>query len=157
MSLCELSKKNREYLYSDNEFSDVGTSIILHFEVLIRSLFLLKWAENLKLLEIPTADLWEKTSKADNTVVNWKSLLHHTDEHCMFIVMSIKVLHLGLGNPKHRYRLGGEWLQSSPKEKDLVRLVDERLNMIQQCMLATQKANYTLGCTKRRVASGQGK
>ena len=30
-----------------------------------------------------------------------------------------KVLHVGRGNPKHKYRLGGEWLKSSPEEKVL--------------------------------------
>lgn len=54
------------------------------------------------------------------------------------------------------YRLGDERLESNPAKRDLGVLVDNRLNVRQQCAQAAQRVNHTLGYTRPSTASRRG-
>jgi len=60
-----------------------------------------------------------------------------------------KVLHLSHSNPKHKCKLGEEWLE----EKDLGVSAHERPTRSQKCAFAAQKVNCIRGCIKRSVTS----
>ncbi|KFP24620.1 hypothetical protein N325_01144, partial [Colius striatus] len=64
-----------------------------------------------------------------------------------------RVLHLGRNNSMHQYRLGVKLLKSSSAGRDLKVLIDNKLNMSQQCALVAKKVNGILGCIKKSVAS----
>ena len=62
-----------------------------------------------------------------------------------------KVLHLGIKNVKHKYKMWDTWLDSSICENDFGVLVDNKLNMSQQCDMAAKKANAILRCIESRA------
>ena len=68
-----------------------------------------------------------------------------------FNTAKCKVLHLGRKNPRHLYRLRGVVLECSSAEKEQGVLMDERLNMSQQCALAARIANGILDSIRRGV------
>ncbi|KAJ7397580.1 hypothetical protein BTVI_133981 [Pitangus sulphuratus] len=71
------------------------------------------------------------------------------DQRHMKLPECMRMYRIIAGNP--HTRVGDKQIESSPAEKGV--LVDERLDMSQQCALAAQKAKHLLGCTRSSMAS----
>lgn len=59
-----------------------------------------------------------------------------------------RILHLGQGNLKHECRLGNEWIESSPVEEDLGRLLDEKLEYDSNMCLQSRKPTISWSVSK---------
>jgi len=110
-----------------------------------------KFANNTKLCgAVDTPEGWNAIQRDFDRLERWA----HTNL-MKFNKAKYEVLHQGRDNPKHKYRLGGGWIESSPEEKDCRMLIYKKLNMTHQCALAAQESQPYPGLHQKQCVSSR--
>src|SRR6218665_439992 len=71
----------------------------------------------------------------------------------IFNVDKCSVMHMGKGNKKFQYNIGGVTLRASEEERDLGAIMHCSAKPSRQCVEAAKRANRILGMTKRMIVS----
>ena len=105
---------------------------------------LLKFADDTKLLrKVGTQDDCEELQKDLHRMYKWSE-----DWQIMFNIDKCNCLHIGHGNSRTTYQLGGTEVPTATQEKDLGIIVTENLKVSEQCAKVTKTANKVLGIIK---------
>ena len=109
--------------------------------------FLFKFADDTKVgMVVESESQRDELQSAIANLEQWSQ-----EWQMMFNTSKCHMLHLGRGNKKYQYVMGGQILETVESEKDVGVLVHESLKPSLQCSKASEKANQILGQLSRAV------
>ena len=109
--------------------------------------FLFKFADDTKVgMVVETEDHRDELQAAISNLEQWSQ-----EWQMMFNSSKCHILHLGSGNRRFEYVMGGQFLEAVESEKDVGVMVHQSLKPSLQCTRAAEKANQVLGQLSRGI------
>ena len=110
--------------------------------------FLFKFADDTKVgMVVETEDQRDELQSAIASLEQWSQ-----EWQMMFNSSKCHILHLGNGNKKFEYVMGGQVLEEVESEKDVGVMIHQSLKPSLQCTRAAERANQVLGQLSRAVS-----